>query len=176
MASARNSLKGRLAPSPEVLRVLPHIHAVMSENAVFLRARAKRVESEVSWLLSDAIDRVASTAPEQRSVETYLKTAGIAFNVHILIPSSYAIYLELFTGNVPSCFTHLRLLLEGLVKCHAADKRFPRVRSFERRLDRLEKSAWNVSKLMRDVGSTGQLSPGFLRRDRASAGRKRSLR
>ena len=67
----------------------------------------------------------------------------VFFIHHNLMPSSYAIHMNLLMGNLPSCFMELRLTLEILVKSYLADLNYPEQNFFQKKLELLEKETKN---------------------------------
>lgn len=129
-----------------------NIFEVMRENEKFFRKNAKGTYEEVIELINDAIDNVGLFVKEN----DYLERSMTFFTYHILMPFSYAVYLDLLAGNIPVCFMELRLMLESLAKCYLADSKYSEVAFFQERLKLLEReieqAGLSVSKLMKELG------------------------
>jgi len=128
---------------------LAFITKVMRENEKFLHENAQGAYNEVVELVNDAIDLAKQRVKEKSD---YAKFSMAFFIYHILMPYSYAIYVDLLAGNLPVCFMQLRLMLESLAKCYLADSRYANQPFFQRRLELLEKESSSTSKLMKDLG------------------------
>ena len=128
---------------------LNHIIGVMKQNEAFLRQNAEETYYEVVELINDAIDNVMLAV--KKSGEDYVKYSMISFIHHILMPFSYAIYMDMLAGNIPACFMELRLMLESLVKCYLADLKYPDRTFFQERLKLLEAENSSTSKLMEEL-------------------------
>lgn len=130
------------------------IIGVMRENEAFLRQDAEETYHEVIELINDAIDYVMVAV--KRSREDYVKYSMISFLHHILMPFSYAIYVDMLDGNIPVCFMELRLILESLVRCYVADLKYPDRTFFQERLKLLDednrREKKSTSKLMDELG------------------------
>lgn len=113
------------------------ITEVIKENEKFLIENANDSFNEVVELMNDSIDYSLSSI--KRNKEHYAKYSMAFFIHHILMPSSYAIYVDLLTGNLPVCFMGLRFMLESLVKCYLADLKYPDQSFFQEKLKLLEK-------------------------------------
>ncbi len=123
---------------------------VMRQNEAFLRQNAEETYYEVVELINDAIDNVVLAV--KKNPEDYAKYSMIFFLHHILMPFSYAIHVDMLTGNIPACFMELRLMLESLVKCYLADLKYPDQTFFQERLKLLEAENLSTSKLMKNLG------------------------
>ncbi len=128
---------------------LNHIIGVMKQNEAFLRQNAEETYYEVVELINNAIDNVVLAV--KKSGEDYVKYSMISFLHHILMPFSYAIYMDMLAGNIPVCFMELRLMLESLVKCYLADLKYPDRTFFQERLKLLEAENSSTSKLMEEL-------------------------
>ena len=95
------------------------------------------------------------TLKDTERERNYFKYSIIFFIHHVLIPFSYAIYLDLLAGNVPACFIELRLMLESLAKCYLSDSRYPEKPSFWEKFELLEQEIvqrnLSISKLLREL-------------------------
>lgn len=133
-----------------------HIVEVMRENEKFLRKSAKGTYEEVIELINDAIDNVGLAVERPEREKDYLEHSTAFFTYHVLMPFSYAVYLDLLAGNVPACFMQLRLILESLAKCYLADSRHPKASFFQERLELLERemeqARLSTSKMMKELG------------------------
>jgi Mg2+ and Co2+ transporter CorA len=129
-----------------------YIIGVMKENEGFLRKNAEETCAEVIELINDAIDNVRLAVKRAESRKDYTERSMAFFIYHILMPFSYAIYVDLLAGNVPACFMELRLILESLVECYLADSRYQDLTFFQERLESLERENLSTSKLMKDLG------------------------
>lgn len=129
-----------------------YITKVMRGNEEFLRKNAKETCDEVVELMNDAINYVMHDVKEKESWKGYGNRSMAFFLYHILMPFSYAIYVDLLIGNIPACFMELRLMLESLVKCYLADLKYPDQTFFQERLKLLEGENLSMSKLMEELG------------------------
>ncbi|MGH7800258.1 MAG: hypothetical protein ACREOW_06450 [Thermodesulfobacteriota bacterium] len=139
-----------------------YVIEVMRENEKFLNKNAKETYDEVIELINDAIDYVALAVKKEKSEEDYVKRSMAFFLNHILIPFSYAIYVDLLAGNLPSCFMELRLILESLVKCYLADSKYPEKSFFQERLNSLDQERLRDWKLMKELGNRLGTGDDFL--------------
>jgi hypothetical protein len=140
--------------------LLNYIIEVMRQNETFLRQNAEETYHEVVELINDAIDYVVLAA--KKSGEDYVRYSMISFLNHILMPFSYAIYIDMLAGNIPACFMELRLILESLVKCYLADLEYPDRTFFQERLKLLEDENLSTSELMKDLGRKLGLGNAFV--------------
>jgi len=129
---------------------LNYIIEVMRQNEAFLRQNAEETYYEVVELINDAIDNVVLAV--KKNPEDYAKYSMIFFLHHILMPFSYAIHLDMLTGNIPACFMELRLMLESLVKCYLADFQYQDQSFFQDKLKLLEEERKSTSELMMELG------------------------
>jgi len=133
---------------------LNDIICVMKQNEAFLRHNAEETYYEVVGLINDAIDYVMFAV--KKNPEDYAKYSMIFFLHHILMPFSYAIHVDMLTGNIPVCFMELRLILESLVRCYVADLKYPDRTFFQERLELLDaenkREKKSTSKLMDELG------------------------
>jgi hypothetical protein len=137
---------------------LAFITKVMRENEEFLHENAKEAYNEVVELVNDAIDLAKQGVKEKSN---YAKFSMDFFIYHILMPYSYAIYVDLLAGNLPVCFMQLRLMLESLAKCCLADSRYADQPFFQQRIELLEKKRLSTSKLMEDLGKELRVGNDF---------------
>ncbi|MHC4425154.1 MAG: hypothetical protein ACYSYV_03550 [Planctomycetota bacterium] len=129
---------------------LNDIIGVMKQNEAFLQQNAEETYYEVVELINDAIDNIMPAV--KKSVEDYVKYSMISFIHHILMPFSYAIYMDMLAGNIPACFMELRLMLESLVKCYLADLQYQDQSCFQDKLKLLEEERKSTSELMMELG------------------------
>lgn len=129
-----------------------YINKVMRDNEKFLQYYAKDTSSEIIELVNDAIDNVTFWAKRGDSENDYASHSIAFFIYHILMPFSYAMYVDLIAGNIPVCFMELRLMLESLVKCYSADLRYPNQTFFQEKLELLDKKKRKISQVMKEVG------------------------
>ncbi len=136
--------------------MLEPIFEAMRENEEFLRSNARDVEDEAVTLTNEAIDYLPlmSELPDK---EKYYAEHAMAFMLHhVLMPFSYANYMNLLAGNLPGCFMGLRLMLESLAKCYLADMKYAKFTFFRERLEELDKELWqnrqSISKSLEDLG------------------------
>lgn len=138
---------GKVAP-PE--SYFDFVTATMGENGGFLRKHAKATCDEVVELINDAIDYVAFAV--RNGPRDYARYSMFFFLQHILMPFSYAIYVDMLAGNIPICFMQLRLMLESLAECYLADSEHPDSTFFQEKLELLERQKKSISKLLRESG------------------------
>jgi hypothetical protein len=92
---------------------LDHITKVMRENQKFLlrenegSENAREAFEEIIELINDAIDQVIPVAKKAEGIKDYTERAMVFFVLHILMPGSYAIHVNLLSGNLPGCFMEL---------------------------------------------------------------------
>lgn len=113
-------------------RYFDYIIKVTRENDDFLRNNARETCDEVIELINDAIDYVGFAVKRSESRKDYIERSMVFFIQHILMPFSYAIYVDLLAGSVPACFMELRFMLESLMQCYLADSRYQIQPSFRR--------------------------------------------
>ncbi len=142
--------------SPAAAEYFAHIVGVMQENEEFLRKNATSTYEETVALINDAIDNVGLAVGRPEREKDYLERSVVFFIYHVLMPFSYALYLDLLAGNVPACFMELRLMLESLAKCYIADAKYSERAFFQERLELLEQemeqARVSTSKLMKELG------------------------
>ncbi len=122
---------------PENTKYLDFVTNVMRENEDFLIKYTKETYNEISELINDSIDYMMFFA--KKGEENWVKSTMSFFTIHMLMPSSYAIFVDLHAGNIQVCFMELRLMLESLVKCYLADLKYPDSTFFQEKLELLEK-------------------------------------
>jgi hypothetical protein len=91
----------------------------MRENDDSLKKFAKETYNEVSELMNDSSDYMSFFA--KKGIENMTKSTMSFYTLHMLMPLSYGIYVDLLAGNILVCFMELRLMLESLVKCYLSD-------------------------------------------------------
>ncbi len=138
---------------------------IMRENEEFLRKNAEETYEEVIRLINDAIDLIGYNVKGEKRIKDYVRHSMFFFLLHILIPSSYAIYINWLIGNLPTCFMELRLILESLVKCYLADLKYQDKNFFQEKLELLEKELMrnniSISRLMKGLGKKLGLKNDF---------------
>ena len=150
------------ATSTAAKEYFEHDIQVMRGNEDFLRSNAKETYDEVIELINDAIDYVDLAIRKRDSVEDYVRESLSFFLHHILMPFSYAIYLDLMAGNIPACFMQLRFMLESLAKCSLADLRYPDENFFQSKLEMLQEEDLSTSKILRELGTELGLGSSFV--------------
>jgi len=139
---------------------------IMRENEEFLRNNTEETYEAVVGLINYAIDLIGSNVKGEKSRKDYVRHSMFFFLLHILMPSSYAIYINWLIGNLPTCFMELRLILEVLVKCYLADLEYPDKNFFQEKLELLEKELirnnTSTSRLMKDLGKKLGLKNDFI--------------
>ncbi len=113
-------------------KLLKYIIKVTKCNENFLFNNSKETYDEAIELINDAIGILIINE------EQYVKSSIAFFYQHILLPHSYGIYMNILSGNLPSCFTELRLIIESLAKCIIADASFKNESFFRNKLNQLE--------------------------------------
>jgi len=125
---------------------------IMKDNQRFLHENAKDTYVEVMKLVDDTIDYVMKTVKDSKWKEKYVKFSMLNFIHHILMPLSYAIYMDFLSANMVACFFELRLMLESLVKSYWADLKYPEQTFFQEKMRSLEEEGKSVSKWMKESG------------------------
>jgi len=92
------------------------------ENDEFLKKNAKDVYEEVIGLANDVIDLLSIIREKFKTGEEAIKHPMAFFALHVFMPLSYGIYVNLLIGNLPACFMQLRLIHEAMAKCYFAEK------------------------------------------------------
>ena len=92
--------------SREAKKLIEDFCKVIKRNEKFLRKYAEETYNECIELINDAIDYT-------KNKENYTNSFYF-FSNHILMPLSYAVWMDLLCGNLPACFIELRLILESL--------------------------------------------------------------
>jgi len=121
-------------------RYLNHLFDMLRQNEAFLYENAQELYTEIVALENDAIDHIGGWSRSEVGPEDYVKTAMCYFLLHVLFPVSGAIHLNALAGNLPGCYSALRLALESLVKCYLADMRYPDQGFFRDKICLLEDS------------------------------------
>ncbi len=139
--------------SPEALgesaseKMLAHIFRVMQENENFLHNSSEGTYNTVMRLVNDAIDHVGFASKRRKNSKQHAERSMVFFVHHILMPFSYALYLDMIAGNAPACFMELRLMLEAMAECYVADVTYRELPFFHDRLSSLKKEkqrAWQI--------------------------------
>jgi len=91
----------------EAEKLIEDFCEVIKNNEKFLREYAEETYNECIELINDAIDYAF------KNKENYTNSFYF-FSNHILMPQSYAVWMDLLYGNLPACFMELRLILESL--------------------------------------------------------------
>ncbi len=138
--------------SPISTRPSAYIVERMNENEEFLFSNARDAIEEVVELINDAIDNVGYAAKRAESKKDYVERSMAFFIYHVLMPFSYAIYVDLVAANLPVCFIELRLMLESLARCYLADLRYSGLPFFQERLKSLEQEQQSISEMMKELG------------------------
>ncbi len=149
-------------PHPSMLEP---IFEAMRENEGFLRSSARDVEDEAVKLINESIDYL-SYMPELPDKRKYYVEHAMAFLLHnVLMPFSYANYMNLLAGNLPGCFMGLRLMLESLTKCYLADTKYPKLAFFRERVEELDKelrqNRQSISRSMEVLGAELDVGDDF---------------
>jgi len=110
----------------------------MKENMEFLEKRGEWIIKEAIELINDAIDCITMLMLPNKKVRFIERYATAFYILHGFTPTSYGIFINLLTGNLPSCFRDLRFLTELLAKCYLADLKYPDEIFFESKLNLLE--------------------------------------
>lgn len=121
-------------------RYLNHLFDMLRQNEAFLYKNAQELYTEIVALENDAIDHVGGWSRSEAGPGDYVKAAMRYFLIHVLFPVSGAIHLNALAGNLPGCYSALRLALESLVKCYLADMRYPDQGFFRDKICLLEDS------------------------------------
>jgi len=114
--------------------LLNYVFHVMKENESFLYKDARDIYDEIIELVNDAIDFARLIS----SQKDYSNRAMSFFLLHVFMPQSYAMYVDLLSGNLPICFGELRLMVESLAKSFSADYMWEENKFFGEKLEMLE--------------------------------------
>lgn len=146
------------------VKYFDYIIGVMRESDEFLHKNAEETCNEVLELMNEAINCMG--AIKIGSKNYYVERSMAFFLLHILMPFSYAIYVDLLMGNLPVCFMELRLMIESLGKCYLADLKRPDRAFFQEKLEFLERELnrenVSMSNLMKELGRTLGLENEFI--------------
>jgi hypothetical protein len=114
--------------------------SIMEENETFCKCNeiARESWTELVELMNDAIDHVMWEAKLNGWDRIFPKYSMLNYLFSVLMPLSYSIYLNFLVGNLPVCFTQLRILLEQLAKCFLSDRDYPDFLFFQQKLTELE--------------------------------------
>lgn len=131
----------------------------MKNNEKFLIQHLQHIE--IIELINDAIDYMPIGVKDTR---TAIKSSKFFYLHQILLPSSYAVYIHLLTGNLPACFRELRFLYESLAFCYYAEKNYPDEEFFIEQIKKLGKqkdlSKTKLTKnLGKDFGMKSEIDP-----------------
>lgn len=135
---------------------------VIRRNDEFLRTQAAETHFEVIELINDAIDSLDLVVNAKKRGAVSTDRCMSFFSLNMLMPFSYALYVDSRSGNVPVCFMQLRLLLEALAKCYLADFTFGDESFFYTRLELLRDRKPNISRLMEEVGKKLGVGDSFV--------------
>ena len=126
------------------------------ENDEFLKKNAKDVYEEVIGLVNDVIDLLSIILEKFKTGEEAVKHPMTFFALHVFMPLSYGIYVNLLIGNLPACFMQLRLIHEAMAKCYFAEKTSSSQEYFDIKLEALEqelrKKQTKTTKFMKKLG------------------------
>jgi hypothetical protein len=123
----------------------------INANERWLDDNAPDIINETTELWEDAFDLLGHFVPSEK--EFFARS--MAFCVyHVLLPITSGIKVNLLAGNIPACFMELRLVFESLVKCYAADVVCSDQPFFQQRLEFLEETERNITRLTEMVGNT----------------------
>ncbi len=127
----------------------------MEKNEVFLYKNTRDTYEEVIELISDSIDYIRAL-----DKDNYANRAITFFLCHVFMPQSYAMHIDLLSGNLPICFSELRLMVESLAKSFYADYKYPEDIFFQDKFEKLERnlkaSKVSITKLIKNIeGLTG---------------------
>ncbi|RLF18137.1 MAG: hypothetical protein DRJ68_07035 [Thermoprotei archaeon] len=117
------------------------VYGTWVKNARFIKEN-KQIEGAVREavdLVNDIIDYVFKLLGAQKEKAFEGRSAFSAMMMHVAMPLSYGIFCNMMIGNLPACYSQMRVILEGLVKSLIADVRFPEYPFFEPKLDSLER-------------------------------------
>ena len=132
------------------------IAKVMQENEEFLEKYAHDEFFTVVKLANHAIDYLGPFVRHPDSVQFQTQYAMAYYAVHVSMPFSYALGLNLLSGNIPGSFMTLRFLLESMAICYLADIRHKAGSTFEERIALFEvereQKKWGFTKCIRIVG------------------------
>jgi len=143
----------------------------IEENEEFLRKNAKDVYEEVIGLANDGIDLLSIILKKFNTGEEAAKHPMAFFALHVFMPMSYGIFVNLLIGNLPACFMQLRLIHEAMAKCYFSEKIDSSQYYFGIKLETLEQilreAQISTTKLMKELGPDfvklwGKLSESWL--------------
>lgn len=134
--------------------LLKYISDILEKNEEFLDKNAKDVYGEVIELINDSIDYTRTLI----SKENYINQAMSFFLLHIFMPQSYSLYINLLSGNLLTCFTQLRLMIESLAKSFYADLKYSSNIFFGEKFKKLnkdlEEQRISIGRIIREVDDT----------------------
>ncbi len=122
------------------MSLLKEVFEISAKNAYFLKGNEQAEKSlrEVVDLVNDIIDHMHALLKTLGDRFSRGESAFAATMIHMVMPLSYGILYNLMIGNLPACYFHMRIILEGLTKSIIADIRFPEYSFFEYKLECLE--------------------------------------
>jgi len=130
------------------------ISETVKKNEAYLRDHVRETFSEVIEFVNDAIDYWKAFSSKSGK-ESMVKSACANFVFRILMPLSYAVFLDLLAANLVACFAELRMITEGLAKAYLADQLFSEMGFFAERLEALEeerrRKRISTTKLLQNV-------------------------
>ena len=91
------------------------ISETVKKNEAYLRDHVRETLSEVIEFVNDAIDYYKAFSSKSGK-ESIAKSACANFVFRILMPLSYAVFLDLLAANLVACFAELRIITEALPK------------------------------------------------------------
>jgi len=115
----------------------------MEENYKFFDSNPemKEILFEIIELTNDAIDYIPLS--KDASFEQI-------FSFHGFTPLSYGIFVSLVAGNIASCFSQLRILIEFYAMLSLAKNLFPKDDSFKQMKKIKKLYRWKTSKMIKD--------------------------
>jgi len=158
---------GRKESKGPAATYIAQLGEIVGQNDEFLHEYAREVYEEVIELLNDSIDLVILLAQRSEAKQEHSRFAVANFAWHVLMPMSYALYLNMLSGNLIGCFGELRILTESLGDCYLADKRFPAQVFFQARIQLLHQDRTSTARRLKEMGKDfvalwGKLSESWL--------------
>src|SRR5437016_2721525 len=80
------------------------LQTILKDNEGFVSDKCEETYSEVIDLANDAIDALAWFTKGNAPAETIIASPVAFFSVHILMPLSNGLFLDMMAGNIPVCF------------------------------------------------------------------------
>ncbi len=107
--------------SPKGKNDIKWISNVLEANFRFARKsrKGKMCLAEISELMNDVIDAIPKMPKDANEITRSAKSVFVATN---LMPMSFGIYVDFLSGNIPVCFTQLRMMIETMAVYFVADK------------------------------------------------------